>query len=146
MSWLSYVHILKEYTESASKRRVTDWQLNHCVPFIICILCVTWQQRHKFIEKLHAFVSALSLWSSTLGQQPHDYIWQAHWLVWRKSSGKRVENAGLSVCYNTDTKCLLYWYYKFEWREVKNNIVIKCMCTWVCVSWNAYWESLPCAW
>lgn len=73
MSCLSYVHILKEYIESASKR-VTDWQLNHCVPFIICILRVTWQQRHKFIEELHAFVSALSLWSSTLGQQPHDYI------------------------------------------------------------------------
>jgi len=58
----------------SSNRRVPEWQLNHCVAFIINILRVTGQQRHKFIEELHAFVSALSLWSSTLDQQPHDYI------------------------------------------------------------------------
>lgn len=58
----------------SSKRRVPEMQLNHCAAFIINILSVTRQQRHKFKEELHAFVSALSLWSSTLGQQPHDYI------------------------------------------------------------------------
>lgn len=91
-------------------------------------------------------MSAFSLWSSTLGEQPHHYIGQAHCFIRRETSEDRAKYRKSSLDGNTvGLFCDLFIGYLNK-VTIWEYMVWQWMCTWVYVSWKSYWVSLPCVW